>query len=81
MLLPVGRSTAMHHAPNLAHAPCRLKDWALSALSARPSPSIAGAPASPAALAPHGGGMHARMQDLVDAHHVPLLGSDKLKMG
>ncbi len=71
----------MHHAVNRAHAPCRLKDWALSALSARPSPSIAGGPASPAALAPHGGGMHARMQDLVDAHHVPLLGSDKLKIG
>ncbi|KAL4436938.1 hypothetical protein ABPG75_004077 [Micractinium tetrahymenae] len=58
----------------------RLKDWALSAATASAGPAIAGAPASPAALAPPGGGMHARMQDLVDSH-VPLLGTDKLKMG
>lgn len=57
-----------------------LKEWALPAPGTKSGPSVAGAPASPGMLAATHGGMHARMQDLVDAH-VPLLGGDKLKMG
>lgn len=58
----------------------RLKERALRALGAGSAAHVAGAPAPPGALAPPGGGMHPRMQDLVDAH-VPLLAGDKVKMG
>lgn len=64
----------------LALAPRRVKERALRALGAGSAAHVAGAPAPPAALAPPGGGMHPRMQDLVDAH-VPLLAGDKVKMG